>query len=334
MGESFDKNYLPTLGCDFSSKTFRFNDNRLNISIWDLAGQPRLESIHPFYFQNSSAAIIVYDVTDHSSFQTVEKWLTKFLELSGYSNPIVFFVGNKIDLEKEIQVTTDDHNKVIQQLKDKYYTKTSVMMDFRTSAKDGINIMNLFETMAKQVYKHILGLQRLKFKHTSIEKAVPGIYHSVFHELIGPIVIASVPMDLEVTYDASLGENIVRLFSSLDFEKVTKDKIQVGKIAWTYPEGMAIYNAFVLPDPDARGGYQLHSVIIVFATEIIHLSIQREEQIWGHLHGTANSIQKTFARTNLPMNKMLPEEVPNHLKLEFVSLLEKLRSEIYHLLME
>ena len=45
----------------------------VTLDIWDTAGQERFRSLMPLYYRQASAAVIVYDVGDMKSFQSM-KW--------------------------------------------------------------------------------------------------------------------------------------------------------------------------------------------------------------------------------------------------------------------
>lgn len=44
---------------------------RIELNIWDTAGQEKFHSLGPIYYRDSQGAILVYDITDPSSFVRV-----------------------------------------------------------------------------------------------------------------------------------------------------------------------------------------------------------------------------------------------------------------------
>lgn len=48
---------------DFVSKTINVENKSLRMQLWDTAGQERFHSLIPSYIKDSSAAIIVFDIT-------------------------------------------------------------------------------------------------------------------------------------------------------------------------------------------------------------------------------------------------------------------------------
>lgn len=69
----------------------------VSMQIWDTAGQERFDSLCTIVFRGTDVAILVYDVTDATSFSHLRKWLDDFINHALVRNPIIVVVGNKID---------------------------------------------------------------------------------------------------------------------------------------------------------------------------------------------------------------------------------------------
>ena len=71
----------PTIGVEYKSKIFDCYGKRVKATIWDTAGAERYRTITSNYYRGSHAIIFVYDVTERSSFDNVEKfWLKEVQE--------------------------------------------------------------------------------------------------------------------------------------------------------------------------------------------------------------------------------------------------------------
>jgi len=92
----------------------------------------------PAYIRNSAVAIVVYDITNPGSFQSVEKWIGDIRTERG-NDVIIMIVGNKTDLAERRQVT-------IEQGESK--AREHGVMFIETSAKAGFNIKALFRKVA------------------------------------------------------------------------------------------------------------------------------------------------------------------------------------------
>ena len=64
-----------TIGIDFLSKTMYLEDRTVRLQLWDTAGQERFRSLIPSYIRDSSVAVVVYDVTNQTSFANTVRWV-------------------------------------------------------------------------------------------------------------------------------------------------------------------------------------------------------------------------------------------------------------------
>ena len=129
-----------TIGAAFFTKHIITNERDIMLDIWDTAGQERYNSLLPMYYRGAKAAIIVYDVTDHKSFDKAKYW---FQEISRIlTDAIIVVVGNKVDLLKQ----HISHNYDLQDFKDRPYT---YCLD--VSAKNNLNIDPIFEDIIKNL---------------------------------------------------------------------------------------------------------------------------------------------------------------------------------------
>ncbi|XP_058987354.1 ras-related protein Rab-6A-like [Musca domestica] len=138
MYDSFDNTYQATIGIDFLSKTLYLDDRTVRLQLWDTAGQERFRSLIPSYIRDSTAAIVVYDVTKPQTFQQTSKWIEEVRVERG-TEVIIMLVGNKTDLAGKRQITTEDGENRAKELN---------VMFIETSAKTSYNVKKLFERVA------------------------------------------------------------------------------------------------------------------------------------------------------------------------------------------
>ena len=152
MGKSFLRNYLATLGADFSHTTIKYDDTAIRYSIWDLAGSRTFERIHPQYFHNALGVIIVYDLTIPPSLVNVNFWLHKVIEINPEFNSVIAIVGNKSDLipPESLPSKEAELDNFIEQLHVKYDNKFHVISAL-TSALNGNGVNVLFRTLGKKL---------------------------------------------------------------------------------------------------------------------------------------------------------------------------------------
>lgn len=101
----FSQSFITTIGIDFKIQKVIRDDKHIKLQIWDTAGQERFRTITASYYRGCDAVILVYDVTDRDSFESVSGWA---LGLSGHVDEkciVKVLVGNKMDNEKGRRVT-------------------------------------------------------------------------------------------------------------------------------------------------------------------------------------------------------------------------------------
>eukprot|EP00929_Paragymnodinium_shiwhaense_P038576 TRINITY_DN20369_c0_g1_i2.p1 TRINITY_DN20369_c0_g1~~TRINITY_DN20369_c0_g1_i2.p1 ORF type:complete len:179 (-),score=37.95 TRINITY_DN20369_c0_g1_i2:219-755(-) len=128
-----------TVGIDFLSKTMYLEDRTVRLQLWDTAGQERFRSLIPSYIRDSSGAIVVYDITNRSSFLNTAKWIEDVRSERG-PDVVIVLVGNKTDLADKRQVSTEEGEEK---------AKESNVMFIETSAKMGHNVKALFRQLAQ-----------------------------------------------------------------------------------------------------------------------------------------------------------------------------------------
>lgn len=145
----FDSNFVLTIGVDFKLKMIpERNGRRLKLQVWDTAGQERFRTITPAYYRAAMGVVITYDVTDQSSFDHVEFWVTQ-LDQHGDTRVQRILVGNKSDLEDCRKVSREDGEALAARFNMKF---------FETSAKTGASVEEAFLEIADQVVeKHYAG---------------------------------------------------------------------------------------------------------------------------------------------------------------------------------
>jgi small GTP-binding protein len=142
--DSFVTDYKSTIGTSIMKKECEFEGlaSKVRFVIWDLAGQSQFKRIRQSYLANAEAGILVYDVTRKDTFDNINVWHKEIKEVTG--NISLILVGNKIDLENERVVSSEEGQKIAERLGLSY---------IETSAKTGENINDAFRTLALQLIK-------------------------------------------------------------------------------------------------------------------------------------------------------------------------------------
>lgn len=64
----------------------------LQMQVWDTAGQERFRTITQSYYRSAHAAIIAYDLTRRSTFESVPHWIHE-IEKYGAANLVIMLIG-------------------------------------------------------------------------------------------------------------------------------------------------------------------------------------------------------------------------------------------------
>ena len=157
----FNDNYNATIGFEFLTFNIKFNSKIVRLQIWDTCGQEIYRSLITNFYRNTSMAIIVYAINDKESFENIDMWLK---ELRMHANPAVkiILIGNKIDLDNERQVTTEEGEM--------YAQKNNLTKFIEASAKTGINTQNTFINISYLLYEDFI-----KHKDDSINSSYESI---------------------------------------------------------------------------------------------------------------------------------------------------------------
>ena len=98
------------------------------------------------YYRQSTAAVVVYDITSQASFTVASSWVEELLNAE--ENVIIAVVGNKLDLaEKQRQVPFKDASDFVQSLRNRGKTAFAI----ECSALSGENIKNIFEELSYRI---------------------------------------------------------------------------------------------------------------------------------------------------------------------------------------
>ena len=137
----FIANTQTTIGVDFRSKSVDINGFKTRLEIWDTTGNKNFQDIVRNFYKKIHGIILMYDITDKSSFDDMKFWLKEVDKYSKVTTPVIL-VGNKIDLEDLRQVTYEDGE----------YLSNSLKFNFEEiSVKNYTNIDELFSKLIKDI---------------------------------------------------------------------------------------------------------------------------------------------------------------------------------------
>jgi small GTP-binding protein len=143
---AFEPDQPPTVGAVFHTMTRVVRDQHISIQVWDTAGQEKFRSLGPVYYRNAVAALAVYDVTVDDFGAGLDQWIIDVKRTA--HDVILFIVGNKCDLLEDTEEAV---------ARGRQYAETVGATFFWTSAKSGVNIELLFDTVFESVAESVRG---------------------------------------------------------------------------------------------------------------------------------------------------------------------------------
>ncbi|MFX0124380.1 MAG: Rab family GTPase [Candidatus Hodarchaeota archaeon] len=136
----FTAEYKATIGVDIFTKEVTMDkgnkDHIVKLLVWDVAGQTLFRGFRKKFFTNSRAGFLVFDLTVPNSLDRLHSWIKDIHD--AVSDPIpLFLIGNKLDLEKLITVSSEDVTSFLDQY-------PNIVTNFNTSALSGENVEKAF----------------------------------------------------------------------------------------------------------------------------------------------------------------------------------------------
>ena len=142
-GLPFNDQVNCTIGVDFITVNIKNGNKVTKVYLWDTAGQELYRTMIRYYYRNSKGIMLVYDVTNESSFNDIELWLEQIKENCNSDDELVILlIGNKVDLVEQRVITYDRAIK----LANRYN-----LIYFETSAKTGENVKDSLERLVSKI---------------------------------------------------------------------------------------------------------------------------------------------------------------------------------------
>ncbi len=140
---SFDPGTISSLTAQFIRKTIQFADGRnITLDIWDTAGQEKYRAIAKIYYKEARAVILVYDITDESSFKEMKEYWYEQVKLYAKKDVIFAVAANKNDLDEERKISDEEGRKFANEIGAIFAS---------TSAKSASGIQALFDNVGQKI---------------------------------------------------------------------------------------------------------------------------------------------------------------------------------------
>jgi small GTP-binding protein len=145
----FHYNMMGTAGVDIKKKMIKIQDEPIKVMIYDTAGHDRFRQITKNCYKGSKGIMLVYDVSDKKTYESVSDWMDH-IKNNADSGAEIILVGNKSDITNR-EVTTEDGIALASKFK---------VPLFETSALTGYNVeaafLKLVQNISNKEFKKII----------------------------------------------------------------------------------------------------------------------------------------------------------------------------------
>ncbi|KAK9944623.1 hypothetical protein M0R45_010183 [Rubus argutus] len=173
----FNQNSKATIGVEFQTQAVEIDGKEIKAQIWDTAGQERFRAVTSAYYRGAVGALLVYDISRKTTFDSVERWLMnspvllvnwgydcelpekavlrmkpnfmleiKLMDSHCDTTVARMLVGNKCDLEDIRDVSVEEG---------KSFAEEHGLFFMETSALDATNVQEAFEVVIREIYKNV-----------------------------------------------------------------------------------------------------------------------------------------------------------------------------------
>lgn len=140
---NFVADYEPTISNNYK-KNVKIDGENYQLDILDTAGMEGGETVKPTLFRGRDCFVLVFDITDRSSFEAVPQIHEDILRICEKSTIPCCVIGNKVDLEADRQISKEEGEKLAKELDSVY---------IEGSARTGQNVENAIIRSVKEYLK-------------------------------------------------------------------------------------------------------------------------------------------------------------------------------------
>jgi len=132
------------MGFDCHPKIELIEDRQYKVIIWDTAGNERYNSLKGLYYRSALGAIIVFDITNVKSFDSLTRWVEDVKQKTD-GNVKIILIGNKKDKSYNAEVE--------ESLAEQFAKEKNLCKYISTSALNNENIKEAFLFLLTEIIK-------------------------------------------------------------------------------------------------------------------------------------------------------------------------------------
>ena len=153
MTNTFEKDYISTLGMQFSKYEEFVEGEKVELLLWDLAGQESFKALRDRFYTGSSGAIVVFSLSPEEleTYDNITKWLSNIKKACGRI-PILLF-GNKADLVDQNALAISPNYATSDVNVKKFAQEQKIVEYYKTSALTGQSVDEAFQALVFKLYQ-------------------------------------------------------------------------------------------------------------------------------------------------------------------------------------
>ena len=137
--EKFVQKYIATIGVDYGVKPVTIAGKQVRVNFWDLSGRPEFFEIRNEFYKDTQGALLVFDASERSSFETLEDWLKEASKFGMPRDLPVAVCANKVDKPRKVS-----------EAEGRQWAASHKYDYFELSASTGANVPDVFECVFKK----------------------------------------------------------------------------------------------------------------------------------------------------------------------------------------
>lgn len=154
INNTFVENCQCSVGVEFKVTSLILDSTtQVSLKIWDTSGQEKFRALTRNYYNDSQGVVLVYDVTSKSTFQNLKRWLNDLEEFGSPESQIII-VANKADVSET--------KRQVSKAEGEAFAEKQKLLFIEVSAKEGTNILILFEKITKKLVEQHKEKEKMK----------------------------------------------------------------------------------------------------------------------------------------------------------------------------